>query len=103
MEFTRAREGAATSEAARITKVHAVETSVQEVVAAWDSTTVHIRDTEDQAILVEGEAQERMSKVEAKNAVALASAHEDTEGLVWKVALPKGELAVARRLERWSR
>jgi hypothetical protein len=37
--------------------------------------------------------------VEAENAVALASAHEDAEGLVWKIALLKGELAEAR----WAR
>jgi hypothetical protein len=69
----------------------------------WDSVTVHIRDTEDQVILAEREAQERMLRVEVKNVVALASACDDMEGLVRKVTLPEGELAVAHRLETWPR
>jgi hypothetical protein len=44
-----------------------------------------------------------MLRVEVKNTVALASACDDMEGLVRKVALPEGELAVAHRLETWPR
>jgi hypothetical protein len=52
---------------------------------------------EDWATLAEREAQERVSRVETENAVVLASACEDAEGLVRKVALLEGELAEARR------
>jgi hypothetical protein len=46
---------------------------------------------------MEREAQERVSTMEAKNAVALASAHEDDKGLVRKIALLEGELAEVPR------
>jgi hypothetical protein len=36
---------------------------------------------------------------EVEDATVLASAHEDAEGLVWKVTLLKGELAEARRAQ----
>jgi hypothetical protein len=42
------------------------------------------------------EARERVSGVEPENTVALASAHEDAEGLVQKVTLLEGELAEGR-------
>jgi hypothetical protein len=45
---------------------------------------------------VEREAWERVSRVEVENAVALASAREDAEGLVWKAVVLKGELMEAR-------
>jgi hypothetical protein len=40
---------------------------------------------------------EDVARREAENAAALALAHEDVEGLVWKVTLLEGELAEARR------
>jgi hypothetical protein len=48
----------------------------------WDSTTLRVKDAEDRAALGEREARERVSRVEAKNAMALASVPEDAEGLV---------------------
>jgi hypothetical protein len=101
--LTRAREAAATAEATHVMVVLAMKTSAQEATMAWDSTTVDIRDAEDQSTLSEREAREMGSRVEAENAAMLAYAHEDTEGLVQKVTLPEGELAKEARLERWSR
>jgi hypothetical protein len=42
------------------------------------------------------EARERVSRVEAESIMARASAHEETEILVQKIALPEGELAEVR-------
>jgi hypothetical protein len=47
--------------------------------------------------MVEREAQERVLRVEAKNAAALASACEDVDGLVWKITLLECEPAEACR------
>jgi hypothetical protein len=47
---------------------------------------------EDRATLLEREALERVSIVEVENTVASASAHENVEGLVWKIALLEGKL-----------
>jgi hypothetical protein len=77
--------------------VLAAETSAQGATTTWDSAIVHIRGVEDWAALAEREAQERVSRVETENVVVLASAREDAEGLVRKVALLEGELAEARR------
>jgi hypothetical protein len=77
--------------------VLAADTSTQEAAAAWGSTVIHVKDAEDQAGLMEREARERVSRVEAENTAALASAHEDAEGLVRKIALLEGELVEARR------
>jgi hypothetical protein len=46
-EGTRVREAVTATEAARVTVVHATETSAQEPATAWDSATIHIRDAED--------------------------------------------------------
>jgi hypothetical protein len=51
---------------------------------------------EDQTSLAERDYWERVSRVEAENAVALGSAHDDTKGLVWQVTLLKGEFAEVR-------
>jgi hypothetical protein len=40
--------------------------------------------------------------VEEKNAMALASAHEDAEGLAWKVALLEDDLVAERRAREAS-
>jgi hypothetical protein len=58
-------------EATRVVVVLASETSAQKATVAWDSTTK-----------AEREAQERVSSVEAENAAALDSAHDDAEGLI---------------------
>jgi hypothetical protein len=39
---------------------------------------------------VESEVWERVLRVEAENAMVLASAHEVVEGLVWKVTILEG-------------
>jgi hypothetical protein len=77
--------------------VLAAEISAQEVAMVWDSTALRVKDAEDWAALGEREARERVSRVEAKNAMALASAREDAEGLVQKIALLEGELMEERR------
>jgi hypothetical protein len=64
---------------------------------AWESTTTLVKDTEDRAALVEREAWERVSRVEAESAVALVSTREEVEGLVQKVTLLEGEHAKALR------
>jgi hypothetical protein len=47
---------------------------------------------EDRDALVERVALEKVSRVEVENATELASAREDAEGFVWKIALLEGEL-----------
>jgi hypothetical protein len=91
-EVTRARIATATVEAARVTVVHAMETSALEAVAARDSAALLVKDVEDWAALVEREAQERVLRVVAENTVAFTSTHEDAEGLAQKSALLEGEL-----------
>jgi hypothetical protein len=51
----------------------------------------------DWASLAAREARERVSKVEAESTMALASAHEEAEGLVRRIALLEGGLVEARR------
>jgi hypothetical protein len=63
----------------------------------WDSTTLRVKDAEDRAALTERKAWERVSRVEAENAMVLASTHNDAKGLVQKIALYEGELAEERR------
>jgi hypothetical protein len=41
-------------------------------------------------------ALEKVSRVEAENATTLASARDDAEGFVRKIALPEGDLAADR-------
>jgi predicted DNA-binding protein len=73
---------AAAVEATCITMVHAAATAVQEATAVRESVDLRVKDVEDQAALAEREALERVSRVEAENAVALVSAREDAEGFV---------------------
>jgi hypothetical protein len=73
---------------------------------AWDSTTLHVRNAEDWATLVEREVVERVSGAEAENAVALASTCEDAKGFVRKINLLEDELAAerqAREVTGWER
>jgi hypothetical protein len=44
---------------------------------AWDNAAIRVKDAEDQATLAVREAWERVLRVEAENAVALASTRED--------------------------
>jgi hypothetical protein len=71
--------------------------------AASDSTTLRVKDAEDWGAMVEREASERMSRVEAENVVVLASTHEDVEGLIRKIVLLEGELAVERQAHEVSK
>jgi hypothetical protein len=97
VEVTRVWEVATTAEAARITPVLATETSTQEVTAELDIVATLVKDVEDRTALAEREAQERVSRVAAESTAALASGHEDAEGLAQKIALLEGELAEVRR------
>jgi hypothetical protein len=74
-------------------------TSAQEAAATRDSASIRIEDAEDRAALVKMEARERVSRVEVENAMALASACEDVEGLVRKIALLVGEHAEVHRAQ----
>jgi hypothetical protein len=84
-------------EVACATAMLIAETSAREAVAARDSTALHVKDAEDRAALVEREALQRVSRVEVENTTVLASAHEDAEGLAWKIALLEDELAAEHR------
>jgi hypothetical protein len=57
-----------------------------------NSAAFHVKDAEDWATLVEREALEKVSRVEAKNIVVLASAREDDDGFIRKITLLEGEL-----------
>jgi hypothetical protein len=93
-EVTRAWEAAATVKTTPVTAILAVDTSTQEVATVRDSVALHAKDAEDWATLAEREALEKVWRVEAENAMALASTHEDVEGFVPKFALFEGKLAV---------
>jgi hypothetical protein len=69
-------------EAARVVVVFAAETSAQEATAARDTFILCVNHAEDWAALVEREAQERVSKMEAENIAVLACAREEAGGLV---------------------
>jgi hypothetical protein len=97
VEVTRAWEAAAIAEAARTTVVLAAETFAQEAAMARGSAMILVKDAEDQAALVEREAQERVSWVEVESIVMLASTHEEAEGFVRKIVLLKGELVEVHR------
>jgi hypothetical protein len=83
--------------AARVTAMLTTETSTREVAAAWGSTTLHVKDMEDWATLAKREALERVSRADAENAIALASAREDVEGFARKIALLEDELIAERQ------
>jgi hypothetical protein len=59
-------------------------------------------DAEDRAALVEREVLEWVSRADAENATALASAREDSEVLALKVTLLKDELAVEHQAQEMS-
>jgi hypothetical protein len=91
-EVARTREAAVTVEVTRAVVMLTAETAVWEAVAAPDSAALRVKDAENRAALAEREALERVSRVEAESAAALASAHEDAEGFVWKMTLLEDEL-----------
>jgi CYTH domain-containing protein len=90
-------------EAARIAVVLATKTSSQGAAAAWDSATLRVKDVEDRATLAEREVLERVSRVEAENTMALASARLDVKGFIWKIALLEGELAAECQAQEVSK
>jgi hypothetical protein len=62
-----------------------------------ESSMTLVRDAEHPASLDESEARERVSRAEEVSATALASAHEEVEGFVWRVAHLLGELVQAHQ------
>jgi hypothetical protein len=94
---TQAREAATAVQAAHAMAMVAKETAAQEAVAVQDSANLCVNDAEDRSTLVMREAPERVSRVKAKNAMALASAREDAEGFAQKIALLVDELAGEHR------
>jgi hypothetical protein len=100
---TQAKQAAVIAEAARVVAMFAAETSAQEAAAPRHSATLHVKDAENRAILVEKEALERVSRAEARNAMALASAHEDAEGFARKIPFLKTSLPQSVRLGSYLR
>jgi hypothetical protein len=92
-----ATESTTAVEATKAVAVLATEISTQEAAATRDSDVAWVKDAEDCAALIEREARERVSRVEEESTAVLASAHEETESLVRKVALLEGELAEVHR------
>jgi hypothetical protein len=74
------REATVNTGAACVTAMLAVETYAWEAAAAWDNTTLHVKDVDDRATLAEREVLERVSRAEADNAATLSSTCEDTKG-----------------------
>jgi hypothetical protein len=60
-------------EAARVAAILATETSDQEAAMTRASAMARVKDAEDRATLAEREAQERVSRVEAKNIMVIVS------------------------------
>jgi hypothetical protein len=98
-EVTWARLAATDAEADDVAAMLATETSALGVVVPWDSATLCVKDAEYRATLMEGMALERVSRAEADNTVALASAHEDAEGFVRKILLLEDELTVEHQVQ----
>jgi hypothetical protein len=64
-EVTQVWEVATAVRATRVLVVLATKIVAKEAAVAWDSTALHIKDVKDRATLVEREAWERVSRVEA--------------------------------------
>jgi hypothetical protein len=86
------REAATVAMAGHAVVVLAAETSVQEAAMTQASTMAWVKDEENRATLAEREAREMVSRVEVESAMALNSAREETDSLVRKITLLKGEL-----------
>jgi hypothetical protein len=93
---------AAAVEAARVAAMLAAETSALEATVAWDSITLHVKDAENQATLVEREALKRASRVEVEKATTLASTHEDVEGFTRKINLLEDDLTAEHQAQEVS-
>jgi hypothetical protein len=102
VELTQVQVVVTAAEATCATTVLAAETFAWEAATVHDSVTHHVKDTEDRASIVEREALERVSRAEAENTTALASAREDAEGLAQKVALLQDELVAEHSLRSSS-
>jgi chromosome condensin MukBEF ATPase and DNA-binding subunit MukB len=84
VKVTQAQKATTTAEAAHVMVVLVAVTFAQEAATTWDSVVTLVKDAEDWATLSERGAQERVSRGEVESAVALASACEDVEGLIWR-------------------
>jgi hypothetical protein len=87
-EVTRAWVVATAMDSSHVMTLLATKTFTQDAAASQDSAALCAKDMEDWATLAEREALERVLRVEVANAATLASAREDAEGFVWKIALP---------------
>jgi uncharacterized hydantoinase/oxoprolinase family protein len=103
VEVTQVWEATAATNAAQAMTMLAAETSSRKAIAVWDSTTLHVEGVEDWAALAEREALERVSRSDAKNATTLASACEDVEGFVGKIALHEDKLMKERQAHERER
>jgi hypothetical protein len=90
-------EAAIAAEVALVTVVHVTEASYQEVVVTQENVAALVRDAEDRATLAERETQERVSRVEVENAIALAFARGEVEDFIRRIALLKGNLPEVRQ------
>jgi hypothetical protein len=86
-EVTQVQETAIAVEAACATTMLTAEISAREDVVVRDSATFRVKNAEDWAALAVREALQRVSRVEVENATMLSFAHEDVEGLAWKIAI----------------
>jgi hypothetical protein len=77
--------------------VRAAKASTQKAATARESAMAVVKDVEDQDAPAEREAWERVPRVEAESAVALASAHGEAEDLARRIALLEGEPAEAHQ------
>jgi hypothetical protein len=77
--------------------VHVVEASTQEAATARESAAALVRDAKARTTLVEREARERVSRMEAEGASALAFACGEAEDLARRVAFLEGKLAEAHQ------
>jgi DNA-binding protein len=94
-KVTQAWEAAVATESTHVMVVLTAETSAQVAIVARGRAINLIKDAMDWAALVEREAQERVSRVEAESAAALAYAQDEAENLVRKITLLEDELAEA--------
>jgi hypothetical protein len=79
--------------------VHAVEASTHEAIVAWESIATFVKEAEARAALVEREARERVSRMEAESVTTLASAHGEAEGFTRRIALLEGKLMDTRQAQ----
>jgi hypothetical protein len=78
------------------------EASSREAAAAWESTVAFVMEAEARATTAEREARERVSKMEAESAAALAYARGEVVGFTRRIALLECELVKARQAQDTS-